>query len=322
MYESCRRGRGCRRHDTRTMLLLVDKPCGGVEERCAYCGNIPGGGDIDNTTLIAEVCTLPYAGREAWMGDDDAPGEMLEKGCTYNAPENIGSWCEACVGKGGTADPMTGAALAAQNLFAMGSFDIVALIFAAVFVSFTVIGELKDIRLCAIAIAHADTKLNQGWRLALGFLVWLRRWVFLPSLVMTMPVLVLYKGGDALSICLNTVALLFLCDIDNIAFDLVLGERVRARVEDAGRVELTDLEATALARTKAVHVVLIVLGVLASVGLGEDGTFLAWIALFLGGVVESFVPGAPAAQARKRAATVLAKWLLGFVAFLVLTEAV
>ena len=43
---------------------------------------------------------------------------------------------------------------------------------------------------------------------------------------------------------------------------------------------------------------------------------------FLGGVVESFVPGAPAAQARKRAATVLAKWLLGFVAFLVLTEAV
>ena len=46
--------------------------------------------------------------------------------------------------------------------------------------------------------------------------------------------------------------------MDNIAFDLALGERVRARV-DAGRVELEDAEASALARTKAVHVALIVL---------------------------------------------------------------
>eukprot|EP01044_Picomonas_judraskeda_P034704 COSAG03_NODE_14507_length_462_cov_0.630854_2_plen_40_part_01 len=30
--------------------------------------------------------------------------------------------------------------------------------------------------------------------------------------------LVLLAGGDALSVCLNTVAMLFLYDIDNIAF--------------------------------------------------------------------------------------------------------
>ena len=89
----------------------------------------------------------------------------------------------------------------------------------------------------------------------------MRRWVFLPFLVIDVPVLVMFKGGDALSVCLNTVAILFLCDIDNIFFDLVLGERVRARVEDAGRVELGDAEATALARTKAVHVMLLVLAV-------------------------------------------------------------
>ena len=44
-------------------------------------------------------------------------------------------------------------------------------------------------------------------------------------------------------------------------FALALGERVRARVEDAGRVELDDAEASALARTKAVHVALLVLAV-------------------------------------------------------------
>ena len=39
------------------------------------------------------------------------------------------------------------------------------------------------------------------------------RWVFLPSLVCTVPLLVMVEGGDALQICLNTVAILFLCDI-------------------------------------------------------------------------------------------------------------
>ena len=153
-----------------------------------------------------------------------------------------------------------------------------------------------------MAVAHAGDKLSKGWRLALGFLLWMRRWVFLPSLVMSVPILVLYKGGDALSVCLNTVAILFLCDIDNIAFDLVLGERVRARVEDAGRVELDDAEASALARTKAVHVALIVLAVHGAVWLGslEAAFFLPFLAFLLGGVAEAFVPGASVAETCKR----------------------
>ena len=120
----------------------------------------------------------------------------------------------------------------------------------------------------------------------LGAVLWRRRWLFLPCLVTTVPMLVLTKGGDALSVCLNTVAILFLCDIDNIAFDLALGERVRARVEDAGRVELDDAELSALARTKAVHVVLIVLVVSSLMVFGPAGTFL--------------VPFAPRVPARRR----------------------
>ena len=52
-----------------------------------------------------------------------------------------------------------------------------------------------------------------------------------------------------------------------------LGERVRARVEESGRVEFDDVEAKALARTKIVHVSLIVVAVLSSVklvGSGDD----------------------------------------------------
>jgi hypothetical protein len=36
------------------------------------------------------------------------------------------------------------------------------------------------------------------------------QWVFLPTLVTTIPALVAVKGGDALSVCFNTVAVLFL----------------------------------------------------------------------------------------------------------------
>jgi hypothetical protein len=184
----------------------------------------------------------------------------------------------------------------------------------------TVIGELKDIELCSVAIAHAGDRLSKGWRVALGFLLWMRRWVFLPTLVADVPMLVLLKGGDALSVCLNTIAILFMCDIDNIFFDLALGERVRARVEDAGRVELDDAEASALARTKAVHVALIVLAVLGAVWSGNVWVAigLPFLAFLLGGVAEAFVPGASAAQTCNRVFKVLGAWLLGWVGFFVL----
>jgi len=260
-----------------------------------------------NLTLVEEVCTLPYAERVGMRGN------AVEQ--TY--PDTaVASWCETCVRNDGTVHAVD---VVAGNLAAMGPFDHVALAFAAFIVAFTVVGELKDIELCSMAIAHAGERLSKGWRRALGFLLGMRRWVFLPALVANVPILVQFKGGDALSICLNTVAILFLCDIDNITFDLALGERVRARVEDAGHVELDDAEASALARTKAVHVALLVLAVLGAVWSGSLAAFLlSFLAFLLGGVAEAFVPGASGAQTAKRVGEALGAWLLGFVGFLFL----
>jgi hypothetical protein len=44
----------------------------------------------------------------------------------------------------------------------------------------------------------------------------MRRWVFLPILVATVPMLVLLKGGDALSVCFNTIAILFLTEVTSV----------------------------------------------------------------------------------------------------------
>eukprot|EP01052_Picozoa_sp_SAG31_P020357 SAG31_NODE_1526_length_8004_cov_4.741176_3_plen_192_part_00 len=92
-------------------------------------------------------------------------------------------------------------------------------------------------------------------------------------------------SGDALSTCLNTVAILvrpphflwtacaavlhgrvfiflclqFLVEFDNALYLFGLGERWRAKVESAGRVEMSDVELDRLGRSKWLHFVLVLL---------------------------------------------------------------
>ena len=43
-------------------------------------------------------------------------------------------------------------------------------------------------------------------------------------------------------------------DVDNMAFEIALGERLRTRVEESGRVMLTLADTKLLSWTKAVHI--------------------------------------------------------------------
>jgi hypothetical protein len=167
--------------------------------------------------------------------------------------------------------------------------------------------------------------------------------VFLPTLVVAVPVLVLFKGGDALSVCFNTIAILFLTEvtmwhaetvkcpirkglfsrysvpqIDNAAYAVGLSERVRTRVEEFGRVELRDAEAAALVRSKAVHVVLLVVAVPAGVwSANADVAFpIAFLTFWLGGVAEAVaMPGAGAAEKIKGVGKATGAVALGLISF-------
>eukprot|EP01043_Picozoa_sp_COSAG02_P060381 COSAG02_NODE_7878_length_2806_cov_7.132989_1_plen_486_part_00 len=263
-----------------------------------------------NLSRVAEICTLPYTERVGVGG----------VGNVFTFPDTtVASWCETCVRNDGTVDPLTANSLVAANRAAMGPADAVALAFATFIVAFTVVGELRDIELCSMAVVHAGDKLSKGWRFALGFMLGMRRWMFLPALVQSVPTLVLFKGGDALSICFNTVAILFLCDIDNIAFALALGERMRARVEAVAPVEMDDAEACAMARTKVVHLALIVLTVLGAVWSGTYGSVTSMLPLLtfgpLGGVAQVVVLGASVVETAKRVGKVLGASLLGLCGF-------
>ena len=174
-----------------------------------------------------------------------------------------------------------------------------------------------------MAIRHAGDRIAPTYRFVLSLLGGMRRWTFLPMLVGSAPVLVMFRGGDALSICFNTVAMLFLCEIDNLLYAILLPERERARVEVEGRVELGEAEAAALMRTKVVHMVVLVVAVPCTVVGGGSGNdfvvfFLPPLAFWLAGVTEAVLGSAGAGEACKEVGKVTGRCLLGLVGLSVL----
>ena len=109
----------------------------------------------------------------------------------------------------GDVNPLKDDRLVTANVAAMGPMDKVALAFAAYMVALPMVAELKDITLVSIAVQQAGDNLSPNMRRAFTMLNGIRRWLFLPALLATVPTLVLIVGGDALKVCMNTVALMF-----------------------------------------------------------------------------------------------------------------
>ena len=113
---------------------------------------------------------------------------------------------------------------------------------------------------------------------------------------------------------------------DNQTFDFALPEAVRSLAEESGHVELSDAQAAGLARTKPIHIFLIVATVLGAVALGADGRagvvaalIFPFLAFFLAGAAEAFGAGRSGAEVCKEIAKTAGAALLGFSGFVVLT---
>lgn len=262
-----------------------------------------------NLAMVEQICARPYVARTGLSGNN--------LNATFSAV-GVASWCETCVRNDGTVNPASKASVYAANQAAMGLLDVIAVIFCSCVVAFSIVGELKDIYLCQLAIDRASQNLGRGWRLALSIVGGARRWLFLPTLVLVVPTLVSELGGDALTVCFNTVAILFLTEIDNIAFRIGLSERMRTLVEDAGRVDLNDATAAALVRMKIAHLCLIPLAIAAPMVLGRQTYLLVNGGFWAGGVLESFAPGATATETFCRIVKVTGACILGILSMLIL----
>ena len=67
-------------------------------------------------------------------------------------------------------------------------------------VTFQIVGELKDIELCMLALNRVEN-LSGVLHFMIWFIQFARRWIFLTALTCAVPILVGFRGGDALSVC-------------------------------------------------------------------------------------------------------------------------
>jgi hypothetical protein len=218
-----------------------------------------------NTTALAMLCADP-------VPSDGV--SSITSGVFEHSLDGVVAFCERCFHPStthpttaGTIDPMTLTSRAGDLVSSMDPFDWLALTFSATVVAFAVCKELFDIELCSLALNQATGGAKAGTRLAIRVLNGIRRWVFLPCLMTVVPLLVVVHGSDALSVCFNTVAILFMTEIDNLCY-AALSRDLRERMEEAGRVTMTREQTTIMSRSRLIHVCGIVVAVLIGVNVG------------------------------------------------------
>ena len=116
------------------------------------------------------------------------------------------------------------------------------------------------------------------------------------------------------------MAIIFVTEIDNVAYEVGLAERLRTRVEVAGRVVLDEAELSALSRTKTIHIVLIVIAIITTVA-QRSFNALWWtvhLAYLIGGVAECFSPDA-ATKTYCEVTRTVAKWAFGYIIYQIIT---
>ena len=102
----------------------------------------------------------------------------------------------------------------------------------------------------------------------------------------------------------NTVALLFLTEIDNLAYALGLSEQARKRMEVKGRVELGEEATALLLRSKIAHMVAIVAGIGWLVVSRNIDDIVWYVFSWLAGLVASIRPSPRETAKRMTTATV------------------
>jgi len=195
--------------------------------------------------------------------------------CHTNSTESCPAWaekvkepmCANCVTDRGF---VSFGDVAEDRIDSMGAQDWVTLFLASLVVAFAVFAEIRDAVLCEIALRAISQKreVPRGWRFAIGGLNFARYYIFLPNVVLSVVELVLNDGGNVKNVCLNTVAVLFLLEVDNMAFLHGLGERTRMEAEEHAGARVTDDDLKTINAVKLVCVLTIPGVVLAGLLLG------------------------------------------------------
>ena len=204
----------------------------------------------------------------AWGNCNDCYDE-LEVCCQTNSTECYSNevekvkedMCSACMTNRGFE---TIENVRKERIHSMMAQDWITLTLASIVVAFAVFGEIRDAMLCDVTLRDIANrrKVPCGWRLSFGVLNHMRLFVFLPNIVSSIVGLILAEGGNIKEICLNTVAVLFLVEIDNLAFNFGLGEASRMEAEQHCRVSIGARDLRSIDVIKVLCIITIPLAIL------------------------------------------------------------
>jgi hypothetical protein len=125
----------------------------------------------------------------------------------------VHAWCSACIIPGKPGEPpsvkqYTAITNLMNNVKNMKAADWITYFFCSVLVAITAVGEIKDIQLCLYLMEANGDIITKHRIVVLRVLALVRRWAFVPMLVVTVVSLVAAEGGSALQICFNSIAIL------------------------------------------------------------------------------------------------------------------
>lgn len=133
-----------------------------------------------------------------------------------------------------------------KRMLLMRVEDIPALAISLLVVATAVLAEARDIHVSMMLRRQLTGGKHQGlFSIYALFCVLdcLRLGICLPLLFLTFPELIAYRGFDALNVCMNTVAVIFILEVDNLLYAQLLSEAVRSHFEENHQVLLTDNDA-------------------------------------------------------------------------------
>ena len=186
--------------------------------------------------------------------------------------ETVATMCESCMNDAGeyTSYEYT----IKQNARAMNYLDWLTLTLASLVLALSIFNEVRDCMLCDYTIATVKKKkdIPWGWRFGMFLIYYLRIYAFLPSVLFSSLALVMIFGGSSVDICLNSVAVLFLVEVDNLAFAYGIDEESRLEVELRGRVSSTLQEQRLIDVKRWMFIIGVPLSVLGAMAILEQGS--------------------------------------------------
>lgn len=215
-------------------------------------GTLNGGAHADhvgyNETLAREVCTAPIT---------DQIGVNFALNPVDFTHGNVVNWCRSCHdAETGDIDPLTGLKLFGNRYQLMAFLDTTCFIMCSVFVGLQMAKEFNDIEMSKLVVRHAGGNIDRWCHYCFIANNFLRRNLFLPSVVASVPLLVLTQGSDAMRICFNTVAVVFLCELDDNFYAVTVSDEAKGRIAKSSRalLRLSGAEQDALHQSKKVLV--------------------------------------------------------------------